>query len=162
MFDKVLDSTAMEAVQKNNNTLNISLALLEDLVQEREEQQVLRMNKFFFEPSGYEITPEIAAELDKAVDAIHQFPEIQLRIEAHTDSRGGSSSNLKLSQRRADAIKKYLLDNGVPESNIPFTVGYGEGKITNNCTDGVYCLEILHKQNERQWLVVLNYDILNQ
>lgn len=162
LYNNVLDSTAVQEVQKNNNTLNISLALLEDLVQEREEQTVIKMNKVFFEPSGYVVTPEIAEELDKVVETVQQFPEIQLRIEAHTDSRGSSSTNLKLSQRRADAIKKYLLDQGVPASNIPATVGYGEDKITNNCSDGVYCLEILHKQNERQWIVVLNYDVLNQ
>ena len=162
IYNQLLDSTALQEVQNNNNTLNINLALLEDLVQEKEEQIVLKLNKFFFDTGGYTVTPEIAEELDKAVDAVAKFPRLQLRIEAHTDSRGSSSSNLRLSQRRADAMKKYLLDKGVPADNIPFAVGYGEEKITNNCLDGVYCLEILHKQNERQWIVVANYDLLNQ
>ncbi len=146
---------------QNNTMLDIALTPLDELVQEREGQTVLKMNKFFFPPGRYAITPEIAVELDKTVDAIKKFPQLQVRIEAHTDSRGGKASNLTLSQRRADAIKKYLLENGVAASNVPETRGYGEEKITNNCTDGVYCLEILHKQNERHFMVVLNYDLLN-
>ncbi len=85
---------------------------------------------------------------------------MQLRIEAHTDSRGSKSSNFRLSQSRADAIKAYLQQEGVAPSNILYTMGFGEDKIINNCTDGVFCLEMLHKQNERHLIVILNYNQL--
>jgi outer membrane protein OmpA-like peptidoglycan-associated protein len=133
---------------------------LEDLVTEKEGQTVLKLNKFFFDRGKGAITPEIAGELDKVVAAVKDFPKLQLRIESHTDSRGGNSANLKLSQQRADAIRVYLLDKGVSPSNILYTVGYGEEKILNNCTDGVFCLEMLHQQNDRSLIVVLNYDLL--
>ncbi len=158
-FDMPMDTTALREVQKNN-MLNIVLADIDDLVQEREDQMVIKMNKFFFDPAKYAITEEIGQELDKAVEAVQKFPQIQLRIESHTDTRGGGAANFKLSQRRADAMKEYLLNKGVPSSNILYAIGYGEDKITNNCRDGVYCLEILHKQNERQWVVLLNYNLL--
>ncbi|MEX0288775.1 MAG: OmpA family protein, partial [Flavobacteriaceae bacterium] len=96
----------------------------------------------------------------KVITAIQKFPQLQLRIEAHTDSRGGTATNFRLSQRRADAIKKYLVDKGVPSSNILYSIGYGEDKILNNCKNGVRCVEILHKQNERHLIVVLNYKFL--
>lgn len=153
-FRETYDSSELQSL--GDTSKDISLVLLDDLVQEKEEHTVIKMNKFFFIREKYDITPEIALELDKAVDAVKKFPELQLQIEAHTDSRGGSSTNLKLSQRRADAIEQYLTTNGVPKSNIKAAVGYGEEKITNTCTNGVYCLEILHKQNERQYIVVLN------
>ena len=157
-YTQEYDETALEEFQKN--TLAIDLTELDALVQEKEGQTVIKMNKFFFGRGKYVVTPEIGTELDKAVSAIQKFPELQLRIEAHTDSRGGTATNFRLSQRRADAIKKYFLDKGVPSSNILFSIGYGEDKITNSCKNGVYCLETLHKQNERHLIVVLNYNFL--
>lgn len=157
-FLQEYNEAALEKFQSNN--LNVNLYRLDDLVQEREGQTVIKMNKFFFVRGSSKMTPEIATELDKAIAAVEKFPELQLRIEAHTDSRGGSAANFRISQNRANTIKKYLTDNGMPESNILYSIGYGEDKITNNCTNGVYCLELLHKQNERHLIVVLNYELL--
>ena len=148
----------MEDLQ--STSFDIDLILLDDLVEEKEGQSVLKLNKFYFTRGRSQLTTEIKTELDKVVDAVKNFPQLQLRIESHTDSRGGGASNFRLSQLRADAMKKYLQDQGVPSSNILFSVGYGEDKILNNCTNGVYCLEVLHKRNERQLIVVLNYNLL--
>jgi len=158
VFSVTYNEEEMEAVQKKS--YDISIAFLDDLVEEKEDQTVMKLSKFFFARGKYTMTPEIALELDKVVEAVQKFPQLQLRIEAHTDSRGGSATNFRLSQRRADAIRKYLLDNGVPSSNILYTIGYGEDRIINNCKNGVYCLDMLHKKNERHLIVVLNYDLL--
>ncbi len=139
---------------------NKHLLMIDDLVEEREDQTVIKMQPFYFGKAKYQITSEIAAELDKAIHAIKSFPEMQLRIESHTDSRGGGATNFRLSQRRAEAIRDYLLEHGVSSSNILYTIGYGEDKILNNCKNGVFCLEQFHQKNERQLLVVLNYDLL--
>ncbi|MBT8205876.1 MAG: OmpA family protein, partial [Eudoraea sp.] len=71
-----------------------------------------------------------------------------------------SATNFRLSQNRANAIKSYLEMQGVPTSNILYTIGYGEDKLINDCKSGVYCLDVFHKQNERHLIVVLNYNIL--
>ncbi|NJB70917.1 outer membrane protein OmpA-like peptidoglycan-associated protein [Saonia flava] len=159
IYKKDLDESALNDIQKMD--FHIDLALMDDLIEEKEGQEVIKLNKFFFDKGKSQITAEIAEELDKVVEAVHRFPEFQLRIESHTDSRGGSSTNFRLSQSRSDAIKKYLREKGVPESNLLYSVGYGEDKITNNCTNGVYCLDMLHRQNERSLIVVLNYNLLN-
>ena len=91
---------------------------------------------------------------------VKDFPTVQLRIETYTDSRGGSSTNFRLTQGRSDAIKAYLVKNGVPSTSILYSIGYGEDKILNNCTNGVYCLEMLHRQNQRSLIVVLNDNVL--
>lgn len=158
IFNRKYDATAIEAIGEND--VNIGILLLDDLVEEREDQTVLKMKKFWFDRDQSALTSEIKMELDKVAEVIQMFPNLQLRIEAHTDSRGGTSANFRLSQRRADAIKAYLLSKGVDPGNIPYSIGYGEDKILNNCTNGVYCLDILHKKNERHLLVVLNYNIL--
>ncbi|GMN10747.1 OmpA family protein [Croceitalea sp. MTPC9] len=148
--------------QETTFDVDVELSLYDDLVEEKEEQTVIKLRKFFFEKGKTTITPEIAIELDKVVAAVSSFPNIQLRIETHTDSRGGSSTNFRLTQKRSDAIKKYLLDNGVSGTNILYSIGYGEDKIINNCTNGVFCLEMLHKQNQRSLIVVLNDNVLFQ
>ena len=158
LFRKKYDEVALEAIGQNE--VNIGLLNLDDIVEEKEDQTVLKINKFWFDKGKTALNADIKMELDKVVEAIRMFPILQLRIEAHTDSRGSSAANFKLSQQRADAIKGYLLANGVPESNILYSVGYGEDKILNNCTNGVYCLEILHRKNERHLIVVLNYNLL--
>ena len=153
------DKAAIENL-KENGSVDIDLLFLDDLVEEKEDQTVIKMKKFYFQKGRSVITPDVAAELDKAVLVVKSFPQLQLRIESHTDSRGGGATNFKLSQQRADAIKDYLEQHGVSTSNILYAIGYGEDKIINSCKNGVFCLEQLHNQNERQLIVVLNYDLI--
>nr|WP_299000663.1 OmpA family protein [uncultured Allomuricauda sp.] len=139
---------------------DIGLSLYDDLVEEKEGQKVVKFQKFFFGRGRTNLDSSITDELDKVVEFINSFPTAQLRIETYTDSRGGNSTNFKLTQARSDAIKKYLINKGVPTSNILYSIGYGEQKILNNCTNGVYCLEVLHRKNQRTLIVVLNDNIL--
>ena len=152
------NETEMDSI--NSARFDIVLAGLDDMVEEKEEQMVVEINKFYFSRGSTRLPETAPAELDKVVDVMMKFPQLQLRIEAHTDSRGGSATNFRLSQARANRMKQYLLDKGVDESAILYTVGYGEDKILNHCTNGVYCLEVLHKQNERYHFVILNYNLL--
>ena len=82
--------------QETTFNLDIGLSLYDDLVEEKEGQTVIKLRKFFFERNKSSVTPEIATELDKVVDVVKLFPNIQLRIETHTDSRGGSSTNFTM------------------------------------------------------------------
>ncbi|WP_108424877.1 OmpA family protein [Flagellimonas amoyensis] len=143
-----------------NKSYNVGMSLYDDLVGEKEGQAVVKMDKFFFGNAATQLTPEIEAELDHVVAFIKAFPTAQLRIETYTDSRGGSSTNFRLTQDRSDAIKKYLVKKGVPSTSILYSIGYGEDKILNNCTNGVFCIEALHKQNQRTLIVVLNDNVL--
>lgn len=153
-----LDESELEALQ--NEAFNIQISKYDDLVEQKEGQTVIKLNKFFFGPSSSRLTPEIETELDKVVSFVKDFPSVQLRIETYTDSRGGGSTNFRITKNRSDAIKRYLVQKGVPSSTILYSVGYGEDKILNNCTNGVYCLEVLHKQNQRSLIVVLNDNVL--
>ncbi|WP_445383097.1 OmpA family protein [Robiginitalea sp. IMCC43444] len=140
--------------------VKIELFALEDLVRRRNNQTLLKIEPFYFAANRAELTDEIAMELDKAAAALVKFPGMKLRIEAHTDSRGSASTNLSLSKRRAQAIKNYLISKGASPESIQEAMGYGEEQIINNCTDGVYCLEMLHRQNERYPMIILNYEEL--
>lgn len=154
IFSAAYSEEEMEEVQKSS--FNMGLAMLDDLVKTVEGKTVLKLEKFFFDKNKSIVTAAIALELDKVVDAVSRFPQLRLKIETHTDSRGSNTSNKKLSQRRSDAIKMYLLKNGLSSSNIVESIGLGEEKIKNNCTNGVYCLDFLHKQNERTLVEVVD------
>jgi len=150
-----------ESLKKLQETpLILEMLAIDDIVTEREGKTVLAINDFYFAKGKSDITLDIGLELDKVVDIVQKFPQIQFQIETHTDSRGGSNTNKNISQKRADAIRSYLLQKGVSGSSISSAQGYGEERIMNNCANGVYCLEFLHKQNLRTLFVVQNYDQL--
>ncbi len=157
-YSRTLKESELEDL--GGNDFNVDLSLYDDLVEEKENQKVIKLQKFYFGRGQTKLDASITPELDKVVQFVKNFPMAQLRIETYTDSRGGSSTNFRLTQARSDAIKKYLIEKGVPASNILYSVGYGEQKIRNNCTNGVYCLEVLHKQNQRSLIVVLNDNVL--
>ena len=158
-FEALYDEAALDSLPLSQYDVN--LTFLEDIVEEVEDQTVIKLDEFYFSRGSSRLNDEITAQLDKVVEIVDKFPRLQLRIEAHTDSRGGSATNFRISQNRANAIRDYLLDNGVADSNILYTIGYGEDKIINQCTNGVYCLDFLHKQNERHLIVILNYELLD-
>ncbi|MCR9227356.1 MAG: OmpA family protein [Flavobacteriaceae bacterium] len=157
-YIKKFDAEELEALQ--NSTFDIAVSLYDDLVEEREGQKVVKMDDFYFQTNSTQLNDDIKEELAKVVDFVEAFPDAQLRIETYTDSRGGSSTNFKLTQARSDAIKKYLVEKGVNATSILYSIGYGEDKILNNCTNGVFCLEALHKKNQRTLVVVLNDNVL--
>ncbi|WP_027064929.1 OmpA family protein [Maribacter sp. Hel_I_7] len=152
IFSTTYSEEGMEEIQ--NASYNMGLSKMEDLVTEIEEKTVLKLNKFYFDKGKSTLNPQVEAELNKVVDAVVRFPQMRLRIQSHTDSRGSNSYNKKLSQQRADTIKDFLLKNGLNSSNIIEVTGYGEEMIVNNCKNGAYCLDFLHKQNERTLFVV--------
>jgi len=157
-FYQSYNKAELEALQENG--LTFEMVSLDDIVTERESKTVLDINDFFFARGKKDVTADIALELDRVIDIIRKFPQLKLQIETHTDSRGGSRTNKALSQKRADAIKGYLLQNGASTTNIVSATGYGEEQIMNSCTNGVYCLDFLHKQNLRTLFMVQNFEEL--
>jgi outer membrane protein OmpA-like peptidoglycan-associated protein len=151
-FSKTPAKETLDSLQAAD--FDINLVQLNELLTETEGKSVIKMEKFFFDKGKSDITPSIATALEKVIYAVKSFPDLRLSIESHTDSRGSTAYNKALSQKRSDAIKGYLLKNGLSEMNIVEAVGYGEEQITNNCINGAYCLEFLHKQNERTLVVV--------
>lgn len=72
------------------------------------------------------VKPEHHELLNKFVEIINnKYPESTLIVEGHTDTIGSSAYNLKLSQRRADAVAKYLVDSGLTNVKV-ISVGKGE------------------------------------
>jgi len=100
---------------------------------EHHEKLVLRGVHFDFNKS--KIRPGDAAILDEAADILKQHPDVTIYDDGYCDAIGSEEYNLKLSQRRAEAVAKYLEDKGIAESKI---VPRGFGKtnfVAPNDTD---------------------------
>jgi OOP family OmpA-OmpF porin len=76
-------------------------------------------------------------KLDVAVQAMKDNPTIGVEIAGHTDAQGDAELNRKLSQQRADAVRKYLVDHGVAPGQVT-AKGYGEDEpaASNDTADG--------------------------
>jgi len=82
------------------------------------------------------LTPAAKAQLDQQVVArLGEYSAVRLIfIEGHTDRIGSQEYNQKLSERRADAVKAYLVSRGVDGSKIE-TIGMGKTVQTKSCPD---------------------------
>lgn len=89
-----------------------------------------------FENGKSDILVAMHRDLDKVANFLIDHPRLNIRISGHTDSAGSEEANLKLSQDRADAIKRYLITEfGVGDNRIE-AIGYGSSKpIVQELTD---------------------------
>jgi OOP family OmpA-OmpF porin len=88
------------------------------------EKIVLRGVNFDFDKSN--IRPDAAVILDEAVSALGGS-SAPVSVEGHTDWVGTDAYNQGLSERRAESVRRYLVEHGVDESRLS-TVGYGESR----------------------------------
>ena len=65
-------------------------------------------------------------ELKKAIDFVRKYPGAEVRLEGHTDSKGTEQYNQKLSERRAEAVRQYLIKEGAVDKAMISATGYGE------------------------------------
>jgi outer membrane protein OmpA-like peptidoglycan-associated protein len=97
------------------------------------EKIVLRGVHFDF--NKYNIRPDARAILDEAVRILKERPDIAISIEGHTDGIGSDAYNMKLSNRRAHAVKTYLVDHGIAAKRIVSVEGFGKRQpVASNAT----------------------------
>ncbi len=81
-----------------------------------------------------DLTPESEKVLMKALNTLNAYPDMKVEIRGYTDSRGSAKANKKLSLRRANAVRNWLLSKGIEPSRV-IAKGYGEANpIANNST----------------------------
>src|SRR5207237_2143012 len=89
----------------------------------------------FFDFNSAELKPSSYPELDRAVKLLKAVPKMQVEIAGYTDSVGTTDFNKSLSERRASAVRDYLLHSGITKSRVRIR-GYGEdAPIADNSTD---------------------------
>jgi len=98
-----------------------------------EGRMVLRGIEFAFNKA--EITGASSVILDVAVDELNRCPLIPMEIDGHTDSIGSEEYNMKLGQRRADAVRAYFVGKGIRPERL-MSRSFGESRpVASNDTD---------------------------
>lgn len=137
-----------EAAQMRSRQMEAELAELQ--AKQTERGVVLTLGNVLFATDKAVLLPGAMQTMDKLAEFLQKNPDRKVMIEGHTDNVGSDQYNVFLSQRRADAVKKALMDRGIPADRI-VTKGYGKTYPVagNNTAAG-------RQQNRRVEVVVLN------
>ena len=124
-------------------------------VKELKKGTVLVMEHIYFEFGASDIQQEALKDLNILEKFLSANPTIKIEIAGHTDSKGDEKLNQELSQERADAIRRYLIEKGIDADRLK-AVGYGEEKpiAPNENPDGSDN-EAGRKLNRRTEVVIL-------
>lgn len=129
-----------------------------DLFFIRDGKRYIKINPIYFDLNKDAIRPDAARELEKVVYVMNKFPNMIVQGGSHTDSRGSTSYNSNLSNRRAASTMKYITnERGIDRSRISCT-GYGETQLLNDCFDGKKCSKEKHQVNRRTEFMVIRLE----
>lgn len=137
----LVENSGCPRIEEESHVIEVKVnSLLEDVV---------------FELNRDVITSQSFAKLDNAVEIIKKGnPNAQYFVIGATDTRASKAYNLNLSQKRADAVKKYLVDKGVDPS-VLISVGKGEKDLKYpECNPASKCPEWKNEANRRVYFKV--------
>ncbi len=102
--------------------------------QETARGLIVKMSDVLFDTGKYTLKPEAREKLAKVSGILLAYPNLKVQVEGYTDNVGGDQYNLTLSQQRGDAVRAYLVSQGVSPDNITAT-GYGmSNPVADNST----------------------------
>ena len=131
------------------------LAQLNSILQTRDSARglIVNMSDVLFDTGSYTLKPGAREKLAKISGIVLAHPGLTLQIEGHTDSVGGDDFNQQLSERRADSVRDFLAQQGVPASSITAR-GFGKSQpvASNDTPEG--------RQRNRRVELVVNGDAI--
>lgn len=120
--------------------LSAAMASISEIAKIKEEKRgvVITMSgEVLFASGKYELLPIAQTKLDDVAKALKDQGFKSILVEGHTDSRGSASKNDELSQRRAEAVRSYLVSRGIPSDKITAQgIGSARPIATNNTAEG--------------------------
>lgn len=129
-----------------SNETDISLNF--DLNPEIKKDEIIEFHNIYFDFGSAEIKDTATIILDRIVEIMRKKVTLEIELSGHTDSKSSSDFNLKLSQKRADSAKAYIVSKGINNSRI-IAKGYGETHLLNKCKENIPCTEEEHAINRR-------------
>ena len=144
------ESDLNEEIATRAHRLEQELAKLK--AEETERGLVLTLGDVLFESNMSDLKAEALHDLYVLVTFLKEHPDRNILIEGHTDSVGAESYNLELSQRRAAAVRHFLVRNGIDPERITAR-GYGQAHpVASNAT------KVGRQENRRVEVVILRGD----
>ncbi|TCK69096.1 WD40 repeat protein [Winogradskyella wandonensis] len=149
--DDYKDDQKTVTTSDEKDKVNIADLVLTPLIQDNQ----IVINPIFFDFDKWNIRTDAQFELENIVDVMRKHPTMVIKIESHTDSRGGERYNMRLSDRRAKSTRDYIISRGIDASRIESAIGYGESQLLNRCSNGVKCSKEEHQVNRRSYFYIL-------
>jgi outer membrane protein OmpA-like peptidoglycan-associated protein len=116
------------------------------------------VNPIYFDFDKSNIRTDAEYELEKVIDILRLYPNMIIKIESHTDSRGSDRYNLKLSNQRATSSRDYIVSRGIDSNRIESAIGFGETQLINRCDGSIKCTEDEHQLNRRTQFIIIKKD----
>lgn len=108
----------------------------------------IKLPKIEYDLGKWDLRPESNDSLNGLIQTLKDNPQITIELMSHTDSRDAAKANITLSQKRAQSVVDYLVQQKIDPARLT-AKGYGETKLLNKCKDGVKCSEEEHQLNRR-------------
>jgi len=112
-------------------------------------------NPLYFDHNSSDLRPDVMALLDKKVEVLKNNTKLFITINGYADAVGDEKYNLQLSAKRANIVKKYMMDKGISLNRFKQVKGLGETNFVNNCNDTVECTEAQHRLNRRVEILIM-------
>jgi outer membrane protein OmpA-like peptidoglycan-associated protein len=128
-----LYATVLYTSRAKNSVVNLPVATKEPVAGEKAAEKI-RLPIVHFDFDKYNVKKMYVPDLEQHVAYLSANPSSPVTVEGHTDYIGSNQYNQRLSERRANAVRKYLVEKGIASSRIR-VVGYGEQRpIADNKT----------------------------
>ncbi|MBC2838221.1 OmpA family protein [Robiginitalea sp. SC105] len=147
-----------EVTTRDNEQVDLEMPMrkLQERIVVEDGVKKLKTEAIYFNFDKHDIRPDAAAELDKLVSVMQEYPDMVIAIESHTDSRGASAYNRYLSDLRAKSTRAYLIEKGIAPERIQSATGYGEDRLLNGCDGSIRCTAEQHQLNRRSEFIIVD------
>jgi outer membrane protein OmpA-like peptidoglycan-associated protein len=147
------DIARSDTAEARKNAVELQSQIDELHAKSTERGLVLTLGDVLFETNASRLNSGGTTNLVKLAGFLNKYPTRNVAIEGYTDSVGSGSYNQALSQRRADAVKSYLVSQGIDAARVTST-GQGESSPTgdNSTADG-------RQQNRRVEVIIENNSV---
>jgi OOP family OmpA-OmpF porin len=96
--------------------------------------ETIRLSHLIFSQGKAVIDPKSYSELDELVQMMKENSKIEIQLEGHTDNQGNSKLNMDLSQKRVDAVKKYIVSKSIAKDRVKTKAFGGSKPLSNEMT----------------------------
>lgn len=151
----VADKKEKELAEARKKERTAAIVAAEKDVIRDKDRLIIKTDPIYFDYNMWYIRKESKKILNRVVELMNKYPEMVVEIGSHTDSRGNAKFNADLSQKRADATRNYILEQGIPKNRI-LAKGYGESVPIVKCISDDSCDEEQHELNRRSEFVIKN------
>jgi outer membrane protein OmpA-like peptidoglycan-associated protein len=154
--DKLIaEKKQKELAEAKKKERTAAIVVAEKDVVKDKERLIIKTDPIYFDYNMWYIRKESKKILNRVVELMNKYPDMVVEIGSHTDNRGNAKFNADLSQKRADATRNYILEQGIPKNRIQ-AKGYGESVPIVKCIPDNSCDEEQHELNRRSEFVIKN------